>query len=153
GRAQSVVASAGAIRNHIWHQTRYGASRVATLGRCQRIHLCGPVGRTLTGFVTCIVQVSANRCIYSFLERQAMHGVIANIDHVSGTQGRSLRRLAKRLGLIAAILVIAGAAAWYGWSWWTLGRFMVSTDDSYVGGHSTPISPHIAGFVAEIAVI
>ena len=82
-----------------------------------------------------------------------MHGVIANIDHVSGTQGRSLRRLAKRLGLIAAILVIAGAAAWYGWSWWTLGRFMVSTDDAYVGGHSTPISPHIAGFVAEIAVI
>jgi hypothetical protein len=42
-----------------------------------------------------------------------MHGLIANIDHVSGTQGRSLRRLAKRLGLIAAVLVVHhGARVW-----------------------------------------
>jgi hypothetical protein len=26
-----------------------------------------------------------------------MHGLLATIDHVSGAQGRSLRRLAKRL--------------------------------------------------------
>src|SRR5438874_12980698 len=30
--------------------------------------------------------------------------------------------------------------------------FIESTDDAYVGGNVTPISPHIAGFVAEILV-
>jgi len=30
----------------------------------------------------------------------------------------------------AALAVIAGAA-WYGWDYWTVGRFLVSTDDAY----------------------
>src|SRR6476660_3685837 len=81
-----------------------------------------------------------------------MHGFIGNIDHISGTQGRSLRRIARWLGLIAAILVIAGVAAWYGWSWWTLGRFMESTDDAYVGGEVTTIASKVAGFIDTIAV-
>ena len=54
--------------------------------------------------------------------------------------------------MIAAILVIAGAAAWYGWSWWTLGRFMESTDDAYVGGEVTTIASKVAGFIDTIAV-
>ena len=81
-----------------------------------------------------------------------MHGPIGNIHHISGRQGRSLRRIARWLGLIAAILVIAGAAAWYGWSWWTLGRFMESTDDAYVGGEVTTIASKVAGFIDTIAV-
>ncbi|MGB6440542.1 MAG: HlyD family secretion protein [Methyloceanibacter sp.] len=81
-----------------------------------------------------------------------MHGPIRNIYHISGTQGRSLRRIARRLGLIGAILVITGAAAWYGWSWWTLLRFMESTDDAYVGGEVTTIASKVAGFIDTIAV-
>ncbi len=58
----------------------------------------------------------------------------------------------KRLALVA----LAGAAvigtSWYGYTWWTTGRFIESTDDAYVGGNVTAISPHIAGFVAEILV-
>ncbi len=81
-----------------------------------------------------------------------MHGPIRNIYHISGTQGRSLRRIARRLGLIGAIPVITGAAAWYGWSWWTLLRFMESTDDAYVGGEVTTIASKVAGFIDTIAV-
>src|SRR5215813_12104980 len=36
--------------------------------------------------------------------------------------------------------------------WGTTGRFIESTDDAYVGGNVTPISPHISGFIAEILV-
>ena len=58
----------------------------------------------------------------------------------------------KRLGLLALSCTLALAAAGYGYYWWTVDRFFQSTDDSYVGGDVTPISPHIAGFVAEILV-
>jgi membrane fusion protein (multidrug efflux system) len=48
--------------------------------------------------------------------------------------------------------IIALAGARYGHEYWTVGRFIESTDDAYAGGNVTPISPHVAGFVAEILV-
>ena len=48
--------------------------------------------------------------------------------------------------------LIAFAAARYGYDYWTVGRFIESTDDAYAGGNVTPISPHVAGFVAQILV-
>ncbi len=54
------------------------------------------------------------------------------------------------LALLAAALGLAGAR--YGYEWWTVGRFIESTDDAYVGGNVTTISPHVAGFVSEILV-
>jgi membrane fusion protein (multidrug efflux system) len=58
-----------------------------------------------------------------------------------------------RRGLIAFGLAAASVVlAWYGHDWWTRGRFIETTDDAYVGGNVTAISPHIAGFVSEIAV-
>jgi membrane fusion protein, multidrug efflux system len=66
---------------------------------------------------------------------------------------RAKRRLTFKqrllLGLASAALL---GAAWYGFDWWTVGRFFQDTDDAYVGGNVTPISPHISGFIAEIAV-
>jgi membrane fusion protein, multidrug efflux system len=40
----------------------------------------------------------------------------------------------------------------YGRYWWTTGRFIESTDDAYVGGNVTALSPHVAGFVSQILV-
>jgi membrane fusion protein, multidrug efflux system len=48
--------------------------------------------------------------------------------------------------------LLALVAAQYGYNWWTVGRFIESTDDAYAGGNVTPISPHVAGFVAQILV-
>jgi membrane fusion protein, multidrug efflux system len=63
------------------------------------------------------------------------------------------RRLTfKQLALLAFAFVAAVSGSGYGYYWWTTGRFIESTDDAYVGGNVTPISPHIAGFVAEILV-
>ena len=58
----------------------------------------------------------------------------------------------KRLALIALGCALALAASGYGAYWWAVDRFFQSTDDAYVGGDVTPISPHIAGFVAEILI-
>jgi membrane fusion protein, multidrug efflux system len=48
--------------------------------------------------------------------------------------------------------LIALASARYGYEYWTVGRFIESTDDAYAGGDVTPISPHVAGFVTRILV-
>ena len=58
----------------------------------------------------------------------------------------------KRLLLAGALVVGAAAAAWYGHDWWTVGRFIESTDDAYVGGDVTVIAPKVSGFVALVAV-
>ena len=48
--------------------------------------------------------------------------------------------------------IIALGGVGYGHDWWTVGRFIESTDDAYAGGNVTPVSPHVAGFVAQILV-
>jgi membrane fusion protein (multidrug efflux system) len=58
----------------------------------------------------------------------------------------------KQLAWLGVACVAVVAAAGYGSYWWTIGRFIETTDDAYVGGNVTPISPHISGFIAEIAV-
>jgi len=63
------------------------------------------------------------------------------------------RRLTfKQFALLALTCVAAVSGSGYGYYWGTTGRFIESTDDAYVGGNVTPISPHIAGFIAEILV-
>jgi membrane fusion protein (multidrug efflux system) len=58
----------------------------------------------------------------------------------------------KQLGLAGAALLIGIGAAWYGHHWWTVGRFIESTDDAYVGGDVTVIAPKVAGLIADVAV-
>jgi membrane fusion protein (multidrug efflux system) len=58
----------------------------------------------------------------------------------------------KQLALLAFAGVAAVSGSGYGYFWWITGRFIESTDDAYVRGNVTPISPHIAGFVAGILV-
>lgn len=59
---------------------------------------------------------------------------------------RKRRRLV--LPLLAAIAIAAGS--WFGYHWWTAGRFMVSTDDAYVGADFTAVSPRISGYVTAV---
>ncbi len=46
-----------------------------------------------------------------------------------------------------------GAAGWYGHNWWTDGRFLVSTDDAYISGDISVISPKVTGYVQKVNVI
>jgi membrane fusion protein, multidrug efflux system len=58
----------------------------------------------------------------------------------------------KHLALAGLALAISLGGIGYGRYWWNVGRFIESTDDAYAGGNTTPVSPHVAGFVAEITV-
>src|SRR4051794_33961545 len=49
-------------------------------------------------------------------------------------------------------LVLLVGGGWYGWHWWTVGRYMVSTDDAYTEADSVTVSPQVAGYVAELRV-
>jgi membrane fusion protein, multidrug efflux system len=68
--------------------------------------------------------------------------------------GLGMRMRIARRTLLLLGLGIAGALGigWYGYEWWNVGRFIESTDDAYAGGNVTAVSPHVAGFVAEICV-
>ena len=51
----------------------------------------------------------------------------------------------------AAIAALAGAA-WYGWDYWTVGQYLVSTDDAYVKADSTTIAPKVTGYLQRVLV-
>ncbi|MFS2125368.1 efflux RND transporter periplasmic adaptor subunit [Pseudomonas sp. Pseusp97] len=57
----------------------------------------------------------------------------------------------KALKLAIATAAILGAGAYAG-HWWLDGRFLEKTDDAYVGGDVTVISPRVAGYIAELKV-
>jgi membrane fusion protein, multidrug efflux system len=65
---------------------------------------------------------------------------------------RGLRRDLRKLAPVGLALLIAVGAAVYGHQWWTVGRFVETTDDAYAGGNVTAVSPHVAGFVSRILV-
>jgi membrane fusion protein (multidrug efflux system) len=59
----------------------------------------------------------------------------------------------RRVVFGAIALAVLGFGAWYGYDYWTTGRFMVSTDDAYIGGDIAGISPKVSGYVARVDVV
>jgi membrane fusion protein (multidrug efflux system) len=51
----------------------------------------------------------------------------------------------------AAVAVLAGGA-WYGWDYWTVGRYLVSTDDAYVKADNTTVAPKVSGYLHQVLV-
>ncbi len=41
------------------------------------------------------------------------------------------------------LIAVLGAAGYFGYNYWTEGRFMISTDDAYVGGDIAVITPKV----------
>lgn len=60
-------------------------------------------------------------------------------------------RLRRVLTASTAIALIAGAA-WFGWDYWTVGRFQVSTDDAYIKADNTTIAPKVSGYLSDVLV-
>ena len=73
-------------------------------------------------------------------------------DIVAPPRTGRIRLSRKQLGIVGGALLAGLGVAWYGTDWWTVGRFIDSTDDAYVGGDVTVIAPKVAGFIAEVAV-
>ncbi|HZG29467.1 membrane fusion protein, multidrug efflux system [Ensifer adhaerens] len=69
-------------------------------------------------------------------------------------ENKAPARKSGRGRLVLGVIVLAALAggAYYGHEWWTNGRFMVSTDDAYIGGDINYVAPKVGGYVKTVNV-
>jgi membrane fusion protein, multidrug efflux system len=65
---------------------------------------------------------------------------------------RNLKVALRKLLLTGAAVAVLAGAGWYGWDYWTVGRFQVSTDDAYVKADNTTIAPKVSGYLTDVLV-
>lgn len=65
---------------------------------------------------------------------------------------RPSRKAIGRGALMLLATGAIGAGLWYGINWWQTGRFIVSTDDAYVGAEMATISAKLAANVIAVTV-
>ncbi|MFK0166481.1 HlyD family secretion protein [Rhizobium sp. NPDC090279] len=82
---------------------------------------------------------------------EAPQGVAAKAPVAAATP-KPDRKLIKRGVLIAALLAGVAVAADFGYRYWTVGRFIESTDDAYVKADYTTIAPKVAGYIRDVLV-
>src|SRR5882724_4674880 len=58
----------------------------------------------------------------------------------------------RRVFLASAAAILVATASWYGFEYWTVGRFLVSTDDAYVKADNTTIAPKVSGYLNQVLV-
>ncbi|MBB5553710.1 HlyD family secretion protein [Rhizobium lentis] len=62
------------------------------------------------------------------------------------------RSIVKRAVIAAALLAGVAFAGDFGHRYWTVGRFIESTDDAYVKADYTTVAPKVAGYVRQVLV-
>ena len=62
------------------------------------------------------------------------------------------RLLSRKTIAAAALLAVLAAGGWYGHYYWTAGRYLVSTDDAYVGAKNTTLAAKVSGYVDAVIV-
>ena len=77
----------------------------------------------------------------------------AVLERAPDVRVRPNRLSLKKAAIAGAALLIGAGIVWYGYDYWTVGRFIESTDDAYVGGDISVIAPKVSGFITEVAVI
>ena len=79
---------------------------------------------------------------------------IAPANDVAPKAAAPAKKRSRRPMIFAGVGVIALlTGGYYGYDWFTTGRFMVSTDDAYVGGDIATISSKLSGYVAQVNVV
>jgi membrane fusion protein (multidrug efflux system) len=58
----------------------------------------------------------------------------------------------RKLLMTGAALAALAGAAWFGWDYLSVGRYLVSTDDAYVQADNTTIAPRVSGYLHEVLV-
>ena len=66
--------------------------------------------------------------------------------------GSPRRRIVKRAAFGLGLLAATALAGDFGYDYWTVGRFMVSTDDAYVQADYTTVAPKVSGYIADVLV-
>src|SRR5258708_10198788 len=82
-----------------------------------------------------------------------MSSLVLERGAISRPAPLNLKRRIRELALASIVLLAALGAAWYAHHWWTILRFIETTDDAYVGADITVIAPRVGGLIAEVAVV
>src|SRR5712671_5673566 len=62
------------------------------------------------------------------------------------------KKVTRKVILAAALVAALSVGGWYGNYWWTAGRYLVSTDDAYVGAKNTTLAAKVSGYVEAVVV-
>ncbi|MGO4355217.1 HlyD family secretion protein [Rhizobium sp. RAF36] len=97
-----------------------------------------------------VFETSAN------VDRKIMDAPSAPVEQAVVAQSAQVakprKNIAKKGVLIAALLAGAAYVAHLGHDYWIVGRFIESTDDSYVKADYTTVAPKVAGYIKEVLV-
>ena len=66
-----------------------------------------------------------------------------------GEQPAPAKNRLRRMLLTSGGLLVLGAGAYFGWNYWTVGRFEVSTDDAYVQAENKKPTESTSGALAK----
>src|SRR5574337_612286 len=78
----------------------------------------------------------------------------ANVKDMQRSDKASPARFGKnkRLALAGLLVVALGAGGYFGWRWWTVGQYQITTDDAYLNADKVTVAPRIAGYVSQAFV-
>src|SRR5471032_970860 len=71
---------------------------------------------------------------------------------IAGAAQKKKAPVLKRLLLLLILAAALIGAVIFGVHWWTVGRFIQTTDDAYIGGDVTVIGPKVSGYITELKV-
>lgn len=94
------------------------------------------------------VHTTPSAAAQSAVAATALEGVLPGAPTSVLRQKLNLRKL---LLMGAAAIALAGSS-WYGYDYWTVGQYLVSTDDAYVKADNTTIAPKVSGYLDRVQV-
>jgi membrane fusion protein (multidrug efflux system) len=83
---------------------------------------------------------------------EVSQAAVAGSPPIGGNVGASARKPLKRLALGLALTTGLVGAAFFGYRYWTVGQYLVSTDDAYVQADFTTTAPKVSGYISEVLV-
>ena len=82
--------------------------------------------------------------------QEATHDLVAAPETAVQPANPSKKERIRKLLIAGAAVALLATASWYGWDYWTVGRFSVSTDDAYVKADNTTIAPKVSGYLNQV---
>lgn len=73
-------------------------------------------------------------------------------DKSSSLSGAPRVRKSRRHMLVGLLVIALGVGGFFGWRWWTVGQFQITTDDAYLNADKVTVAPRIAGYVSRVFV-
>ena len=74
------------------------------------------------------------------------------MDTLAKVEAPPATKVSRRTVMLSVTGVLLVAALVWGMRWWTVGRFLQSTDDAYLQADSVTVAPKVSGYVAEVFV-